>query len=312
MTSIGIALLCIGTLSLSSGALLPPTGMFGSPCALSHRAPDDPLVFPGKPGASHMHDFYGSSKTDAFTTNANDLVGATSCDVSSDVSGYWIPTLYTLRAGVDPATLPSATNSTPHQSFLDRNYDAVRPDDFVVYYRQSAEDPRDVQPFPTGLKMIAGWQAEEGTAPESFYGVARFGCEGTRTVSTDDFPECRDDSRLVATVDFPDCWDGTRLESFPYHNKHVSYSVAPQNSNAPASCPSSHPIPIPAVTFRVIYDTAGGRYPTVRLSSYGGQSYTFHGDLFSNWATTDLTNRMSKCIRGREVCDVVLNDADVC
>jgi hypothetical protein len=28
---------------------------FISACSFSHRAPDDPIVFPGKPGLSHDH-----------------------------------------------------------------------------------------------------------------------------------------------------------------------------------------------------------------------------------------------------------------
>src|SRR5438128_12610277 len=39
-------------------------------CAFSHRAPDDPIVFPGKPGLSHDHSFVGNESTDAFSTFA--------------------------------------------------------------------------------------------------------------------------------------------------------------------------------------------------------------------------------------------------
>ena len=37
-------------------------------CAFSHTAPDDPIVFPGEPGQSHQHDFFGNRATDAWST----------------------------------------------------------------------------------------------------------------------------------------------------------------------------------------------------------------------------------------------------
>ena len=34
-------------------------------CGWSHSAPDDPIVHPGTPGRSHLHDFFGNTATDA-------------------------------------------------------------------------------------------------------------------------------------------------------------------------------------------------------------------------------------------------------
>src|SRR5919201_4749448 len=34
-------------------------------CGFSHDAPDDPIVHPGQPGASHLHSFIGNTTTDA-------------------------------------------------------------------------------------------------------------------------------------------------------------------------------------------------------------------------------------------------------
>ena len=36
-------------------------------CRASHAAADDPIVFPGRPGAAHLHEFFGNQ-----TTNAKD------------------------------------------------------------------------------------------------------------------------------------------------------------------------------------------------------------------------------------------------
>ncbi len=49
-------------------------------CRLSHRAPDDPIVFPGKPGASHEHTFVGNSTTNAFSTYGSLRSSETTCE----------------------------------------------------------------------------------------------------------------------------------------------------------------------------------------------------------------------------------------
>lgn len=41
---------------------------FLAECPYTHRAPDDPIVFPGLPGASHMHSFFGNDTTHAGLT----------------------------------------------------------------------------------------------------------------------------------------------------------------------------------------------------------------------------------------------------
>src|SRR5262245_51061147 len=43
---------------------------FVSSCAFSHRAGDDPIVFPRFAGASHDHTFVGNTSTNAFSTLA--------------------------------------------------------------------------------------------------------------------------------------------------------------------------------------------------------------------------------------------------
>src|SRR5207249_2716400 len=46
----------------------PGGGVFSINCAFDHRAPDDPIVFFGRPGAAHSHDFFGSTGVGASTT----------------------------------------------------------------------------------------------------------------------------------------------------------------------------------------------------------------------------------------------------
>src|SRR5438552_19205160 len=67
--------------------------VFITDCLPTHRAPDDPIVFPGQPGASHSHDFFGNPTTDANSTYATMTAAtSTSCLVGDDTAGYWMPT----------------------------------------------------------------------------------------------------------------------------------------------------------------------------------------------------------------------------
>ncbi|MEI6403953.1 MAG: hypothetical protein WCP59_17400, partial [Actinomycetota bacterium] len=43
-------------------------GQFVVECGFSHAGTDDPIVYPGQPGASHEHVFFGNTGTDAAST----------------------------------------------------------------------------------------------------------------------------------------------------------------------------------------------------------------------------------------------------
>src|SRR3954467_11255045 len=89
-------------------ALLAPAahavsgGEFSVACSYDHMLPDDPIVFPGGAGMSHSHDFGGNRTTNAFTTTASLLTGASTCTRSVDRSAYWVPTLYKNGVPVHP------------------------------------------------------------------------------------------------------------------------------------------------------------------------------------------------------------------
>lgn len=75
------------------------SGAFRTHCLESHTSHDDPLVFPGQPGAAHHHVFFGNPGVDAHTTVAdlNDA-GRTTCDGGTlNRSAYWVPALYDER-----------------------------------------------------------------------------------------------------------------------------------------------------------------------------------------------------------------------
>ena len=231
----------IGSFSsaLIVAAVLLPTGMarlavaqtvpdFVSTCTFSHRAMDDPIVAPGRPGAAHSHDFFGNRTTDAFSTLTSlHAAGSTTCDLPGDTAAYWAPTL----------------TKDSHE---------VTPTRLRAYYRPGTKNPASLRSLPAGLKMVAG--DAHATAPQSTR-VVTWGC-GVASTGTSSVATCWD-ATLVLHVYFPDCWDGLHLDS-PDHHSHMAYTRF-------GRCPADHPIPVPKLTEDILYPIRGG--PGVALAS---------------------------------------------
>ena len=75
---------------------------FVSRCAFSHSAPDDPIVYPGRPGLSHDHSFVGNTTTNASSSLSSLLAGGTTCERPGDTAAYWMPTLFVDAQPVTP------------------------------------------------------------------------------------------------------------------------------------------------------------------------------------------------------------------
>ena len=102
---------------------------FISACGFSHRAWDDPIVSPRRPGLSHNHTFVGNVSTNAYSTLASLRRHGTTCVPQADTAAYWAPTLL--------------LNDRP-----------ILPVGAIVYYRRLTRSR--VRPFPAGLHMVAG------------------------------------------------------------------------------------------------------------------------------------------------------------
>ncbi|MEU4564249.1 DUF1996 domain-containing protein [Actinoplanes sp. NPDC023936] len=235
---------------------------FLADCPFSHRLPDDPIVFPNLPGASHMHSFFGSTVTNALTT-VDDLMSANSnCNPSIDKSSYWIPTLYVDNMPVEPTT-------------------------GIFYYL--GEGVRDdliaqTQPLPVGLRIMAGNAKATGPADNT---ISRWSCLHAGHVgSSPDFVTCPAGTMLESYLDFPHCWDGRNLDSAD-HQSHMAYPVG----NA---CPASHPVIVPKLRQVMRYPVSGDP-SRFRLASGGG--YTMHGDFFNAWPADEMARRVNDCIR---------------
>lgn len=241
---------------------VPLIGEFVAFCDFSHRLPEDPIVAPGQHHASHSHDFFGNVTAGAHSTIETLLAGSTTCDPVTDRSSYWVPTLYDaqgVEVGMERATF---------------------------YYLVHVNNPAALQPYPLGLKVIAG--NAKATNPGEAEHI-KWSCLGAPDSSTGDFVTCPTGSKLELLVNYPDCWDGVNLDS-ANHKSHMAYSAA-------GACPATHPVPVPALQFKLRYVTNGG--PGLRLSS--GAGYTAHADFFNAWEPAALVNRL-QCLHEEIKC----------
>lgn len=253
-----------------SGALAGPPpadvagdiGEFVAFCDYSHRAGDDPIVLPGLPGGSHFHDFFGSVVTSAATILDHLLVAATTCDPLPDRSAYWVPTLYDGSGKIVPV------------------------EQGTFYYLVHVDNAAGLQPYPQGLKVVAGNALAAGPGEAQHI---KWSCLGSGVSSTTAIVTCPPGSKLELLLNFPDCWNGVDLDSAD-HRSHMAYSQG-------GACPAGHPVAVPALQFKLRYAGRGGA--DHYLSS--GPGYTAHGDFFNAWEPAALANRL-RCLHNRIKC----------
>ncbi|MEI8240159.1 MAG: DUF1996 domain-containing protein [Actinomycetota bacterium] len=234
-------------------------------CTYSHAASDDPIVFPGVPGASHLHMFFGNGSTNAHTTVESLAQGNTTCDQQLDKAAYWAPAL-----------LKGSYVLTPVKS--------------TAYYRAGLHvDPASVQPFPKGLVMVAGSAGATAPQPNS---IVAWTC-GSSSIRDVLPPECVGDRNLRLVVTFPDCWDGAHLDSADHHH-HVAYS-------SKGVCPEGYPVSVPQLQFAVEYPVTG---PVAGLELSSGGLLTGHADFMNGWNERKLTEEVDLCLHRKVVCGV--------
>jgi hypothetical protein len=247
------------------GAMPGPNPRFVTSCKFSHQRSDDPIVKFGLPGASHSHDFFGNTTTDAFSTLKSLKNGATTCLDQLDKSGYWVPSL--------------TVDGQP-----------VLPKSASVYYSAANKPLAAIQTIPRGLKVVAG--NAMATTPQGLKITSwNCGADEDNVATSVDVPTCSGPD-LTLHVSFPDCWNGTTLDS-PDHKSHVAYHLKD------GSCPAGYPVAIPRLRINVHYPTVGG--PGVALAS-GGQ-YSGHADFFNVWTPKELKRLIRVCIKTGVQCN---------
>jgi hypothetical protein len=289
--------------SIPASAAPDVVGAFRFICNAGALRYDDPIVFPGQPGKSHLHQFYGNTLADANSTyDSLRASGDSTCMSPLNRSAYWMPAMLNGRGSV------------------------VRPDFVAIYYKRrpitdpkcslTSGDPKaqgNCVPLPNGLKFIFGHDMLTGKSPT---GELWFNCQGAGAVPghyssiVDAAKNCPAGAQLGAIIEAPGCWDGKNLDS-PNHRDHVSYGS--YGTWGYYKCPSTHPYVIPSFTLGAWYtvddtlDRSGaweaGKTVTWSLSSDNmdgmGPSLpgsTFHADWFGAWDNNVMSMWMDNCI----------------
>ena len=257
-------------------------GAFRTTCGVSHFAFNDPIVFPGQPGMSHLHMFFGNTGVNANTT-ATSLTASgdsTCAGGTANRTGYWVPAMVNLKTGAP-----------------------VVPSTSVWYYKAGYRgvDSAAVKPFPAGLRMIAG--DSHGTTPIPTGDVIRFICQADGVIRGG-IPSCPVGQTIEIIVIFPQCWDGVNLDS-PDHKSHMAYGTG-------TGCPSTHPVGLPEVSLNISYTVVDANPDqNWKLSSdnYAGQGgYSMHADWFYGWKDDVMKTWVTKCINPKNsssnsICD---------
>ncbi|MGV1009146.1 MAG: DUF1996 domain-containing protein [Dermatophilaceae bacterium] len=267
LLAVALLLLAVESPISAAPAEAAAKGMFKVVCDFSHSLMDDPIVYPGKPDASHLHEFSGNTTTDANSTLDSLQNGSTTCGNAKDRSAYWAPALY-------------------------QDGKRVEPKEMQIYYRASNRDAGSINTIPMGLKMIAG--NRDATQAQSA-DIAGWTCTATSPTFTGTIPTCTSGQKLRNRIRFPECWDGKNLDSAD-HKQHMSYLVG-------GSCPASHPVAIPRVDIEVHYGYITGGANDVRLSS--GSWTSLHGDFWNAWDPATLQALVRKCLVGTQICSTV-------
>ena len=267
----GLLLAVLGAclLALPSAALAERTAIISVGCTDSHRLKDDPIVFPGQPGASHLHEFTGSWSTNAFSTLESMRASGHTCELD-DTAGYWTPVLYNAQG-----------------ELIKKRFAAA-------YFLGNQTNRKYIQPFPAGLKMIVsmqdsyahggGWHCGNSSHNLAILSPSTIpDCEGLDDGPGGVYPDI---TLLEAKLVFPDCWDGVHLDSSD-HKSHMAFSNDVTNL-----CPPSHPVPVPRLNFKNVYDTYGG--PGITLASGGPE--TMHADFWNTWDQAKLESLVKFCL----------------
>lgn len=295
--------------SLLGPKAIPPSaapdvlGAFRFLCGAGQISYDDPIVYPGKPGAAHLHQFFGNLGAHAHSTYESlRKNGESTCQNELNRSAYWMPAM------------------------LDGRGNVVRPDFVSIYYkRRPASDPfcttaaRGCVGIPRGLRLVFGWdQSNPSKLQPENNKQFNFKCVQRWTPTTAAFPDmvepmklCKPGQWLSASISTPECWNGVDLDARD-HRSHLATMIRNASTNWKNTCPSTHPWIIPRFTMGVGYSIETGDDPTLwTLASDHMQpaairrpGATFHSDYFEAWED-DIRHRWEAgCI------DKMLNCSD--
>lgn len=280
-----IAALVVGVMLASAStasAALPSIkgGKFEVTCNYAKSAQVDPIVSPGVDVSAHLHDFFGNKNVTKDSTPAS-LVGlSTTCKLSQDTAGYWVPAAFRTDTGAK-----------------------VQPVKVFAYYFGTAGVP--TEHIPAGLEMVAG--DSHATTPTTGKTILSFSCGNgghshspVRTAPYNCLTTPNVVSQgVVAIVKFPYCWDGTGLAP-----EDVVYG------DSQGVCPAGFGHRLPQLQEHVHYGSSVSNPGFQRgdlLTFSSGPSYTLHADYMQAWVQSKLNALVDGCTAVFKDCGFITN-----
>ncbi|MCW2949097.1 MAG: hypothetical protein JWN41_110 [Thermoleophilia bacterium] len=234
-------------------------------CASTHVASDDPIVFPGRPGAAHRHEFFGARGVTAHATAAQLHHRSSSCRLRADTAAYWAPSLE-----VDGRLVRGS---------------------LAAYY--SRANKLRAAALPAAIKIVAGDVRAVATQPARvtvWQCVGRRNGKQLRRVPT----TCARDQRLAAWVRFPDCWNGRDLDA-PDHRSHMAYAIG-------GACPATHPVAVMQLSLLVTWPVQPRARQRVTLGGGALGPTGMHADFWNTWQQPTLRQLRWNCIEVAADC----------
>jgi len=277
-----------GTGQIPPSAYPDVVGAFRLICTAGQISFDDPIVYPGQPGKSHLHQFFGNDGANAFSDYGSlRTTGNSSCQSKLNRSAYWMPAMLNDKGQV------------------------IRPDYVSIYYkRRPKTDPmcskigKACIDLPRGLRFIFGFNMlNMAQAPT---GSAYFNCQGPG-ITQGHYAnlvlaqaKCPVGGKIGAIISAPECWDGKNLDSAD-HRSHVAYTYD-NHTDGILRCPTTHPYVIPTFTMGAWYSQgavlepwhlSSDEMPGMPMMTPGS---TFHADWFGAWDDLILAMWSGNCI----------------
>ena len=264
-------------------------GAFRTGCQATKFAFNDPIVYPGQPGKSHLHTFFGNTGIDAYSTATSlSTTGNSTCRGGTiNRSAYWVPAMVDVRTGL------------PLAPMLESNF----------YYKTGyGVKIGTIADVPLGLRMIAGDASGNPASPSQ---AAIYACVwngGNSSWSSSIPTNCPggDGSWLIMGIDFPQCWDGVNLDS-PDHKSHMTNPVNVRANNT-GNCPASHPVALPQIAYQILYQvkvTGETRYWRLASDNYDNTQpagYSGHGDYMMAWKPEIVKIWTALCDNAQKDC----------
>jgi hypothetical protein len=172
-------------------------GTFRTACEFSHFAYDDPLVYPNKPGASHLHMFWGNTDVNAYSTydTLKDSGSSTCNGMELNRTGYWAPAMFDAQGNVRI------------------------PERIIIYYKGYGLAQGNSEVYPPKAAMVVDDivhrtpDANGGTSEVNFLCTDQYRSL-PREPAGATIPVCQSKNQygnysvLEMHVKFPNCWNG--------------------------------------------------------------------------------------------------------